>query len=398
MVNLIIFTYKPEIFLMFSIILLLSYKFWFKNKCNNLHSCIFLIYSLVSLISTLILVFNTGFKTMHFTFFVLNLKIYFIKIIVLLISISCLILFRSSLIKSETDCLEYFIFYLFTTLMILITIMVNYFYLSFIALELLTLCFYILSSFNFNNFGFLVFRLFPYRKLFSISYLVLISGLVLIEFYNYSINLFTNNIVNDHLNWLNYKEYILICGIILILLSLFIKMIVFHNPTYFIYYQKTPLITIIYMHLIPKIIFFYVIVDFIYNNDYFKCHTYYINILFICLAVACLIISIGMRRLFLKHSLEYISLVNSGYLLLCCTPLTFSSLKFCTYFLFIYILTIFFYGSILVFFDNNNYPGKRLSFDTILSGIEKTDYCSIILSIFFFFYFRFTAYSERLSV
>jgi len=397
MVNLIISTYKPEIFLMFSIIPLLSYKIWFKNQFNNLHSCIFLIYSVVSLTFALILVFSIGSKIIQFTFLVLNVKIYFIKIIVLLISISCLILFRSSLIESETDCLEYFIFYIFTTLMILITIMVNYFYLSLITLEFLALCFYILSSFNFNNFGFLVFRLFPYRKLFNISYLILILGIVLIEFYNYSINLFQNNILSDYLNWANYKEYILICGVMLILLSLLIKMIVFHNPTYFIYYQKTPLITIIYMHLIPKIVFFYVVVDLIYTNDYFKCHIYYINNLLICLALVCLIISIGMRRLFLKHSLEYISLVNSGYLLLCCTPLTFSSLKFCIYFLFFYILTIFFYGSILIFFDRKNYPGKRVSFDIILSRIEKKDYCSIILSIFFF-YFRFTTYSEGLSV
>jgi len=379
MVNLIISIYKPEIFLMFSIILLVSYKIWFKNRFNNLHSYIFLIYSLVSLIFALILVLISGFKTIYFTVFVLNLKIYFIKTVTLLISISCLILFRSSLIKSETDCLEYFIFYIFTTLMTLIAIMVNYFYLSLIALEFLTFCFYILSSFNFNNFGFLVFRLFPYRKLFNISYLALILGIVLIEFYNYSINLVINNVVG------NYKEYILICGIGLILLSLFIKMIVFHTPTYYIYYQKTPLITIVYMHLIPKIIFFYAVVDLIYTNDYFKFHIHYINTLFICLSLVCLIISIGMRRLFLKHSLEYISLVNSGYLLLCCTPLTFISLKFCTYYLFVYILTIFFYGSILTFFDTKNYFEKRVSFDTILSEIEKKDYCSIILSIFFFF-------------
>ena len=383
--NLIIVIFKPEIFLVISIIMLLNYKFWFKEQFNNMYPLIFLIYSIISLIITLILVINVGFESVYFTIFVLNLKIYFIKIIILLISISCLILFRNCLIHSETNCLEYFIFYIFTTLIALIAIMFNHFYLSFIALEFLTLCFYILSSFNYNNFGFLLFRLFPYRKLFNISSLVLVLGIFLIEFHNYFVNLFINNRVSSYFNWVDYKEYILICGIILILLSLFIKMIVFHTPTYFIYYQKTPLITIIYMHLIPKIIFFYVIADLIYTNYYFKEYTYYINVLVICLALVCLIISIGMRRLFLKHILEYISLVNSGYLLLCFTPLTFDSLKFCIYFLFVYILVIFFYGGVVLFFDIQEYPGKRISFDTILVGIENKDYCSIVLSTLLFF-------------
>ena len=95
MINLIIVIFKPEIFLVISIIILLNYRFWFKEQFNNMYPLIFLIYSIISLIITLILVINVGFESVYFTIFVLNLKIYFIKIVILLISISCLILFRN---------------------------------------------------------------------------------------------------------------------------------------------------------------------------------------------------------------------------------------------------------------------------------------------------------------
>jgi NADH:ubiquinone oxidoreductase subunit 2 (subunit N) len=96
-----------------------------------------------------------------------------------------------------------------------------------------------------------------------------------------------------------------------------------------------------------------------------------------------------MRRLFLKHPLEYLSLVNSGYLILCLTPLTLKSLNYCIIFLSFYILVIFFYGGIVLFFDNQEFPGKRVSFDFILSDIKKKDIHTVILSNFFFFFLGF---------
>ena len=78
--------------------------------------------------------------------------------------------------------------------------------------------------------------------------------------------------------------------------------------------------------------------------------------------------------------------MNSGYLLLCLTPLTFNSLNYCIYFILFYVLTIFLYGGILLFFDDKQYPGLRISFDTILNDIDKKDYYSIIISILIFFF------------
>ena len=260
----------------------------------------------------------------------------------------------------------------------------------FLLLELVTFCFYILSSFNFNNFGFLVFRFIPRRILLYISALVSFIGLFFFKGYLYLNMLNLNNVSACYLSYifiLKKQEYILILGIILITISLLLKIVIFHSPTSFIYYKKTPLITIIYMHLVPKILFFFLFSELVLSNSYFIYHGEYIHLVILCTSLVCLIISIGMRRLFLKHFLEYLSLVNSGYLLLCFTPLHLNSLIFCIYFLWFYTLIIFTYGSICSFFDDKNYPGRRVSFDTILIYIGKKNPYSIITLILIFFIF-----------
>ena len=382
----------PEIFLSISILILILYKVFSVEKLSQSYTYLFLLYSIFCILITIFLVIGTDYSTFYYDYFYINYKIVFIQITILLISLFCLLLFYKSLIKSRTNCLSYFIFYLFTLLVCLITITVNptKVVFLFLLLELVTLCFYILSSFNFNNFGFLVFRFIPWRRLLYVSALASFIGLFFFKGHLYLNILNLNNVSNCYLSYifiLKKQEYILIFGIILVTISLLLKIVVFHSPTSFIYYKKTPLITIIYMHLVPKIFFFFFFSELVFSNSYFISHGKYIHLVVLCASLVCLIISIGMRRLFLKHFLEYLSLVNSGYLLLCFTPLHFNSLIFCIYFLWFYTLIIFTYGGICLFFDDKNYPGRRVSFDTILIDIGKKDHYSIIILILIFFIF-----------
>ena len=385
------FIFLPEIFLSISILILILYKVFFVEKFSQFYTFIFLVYSGSCLLITIFLVILTGDSTFCYDYFCINYKISFIQITILTISLFCLVLFRRSLTKSRTNCLSYFILYLFTILVCLITIMVNFtnIVFLFLLLEFVTFCFYILSSFNFNNFGFLVFRFIPWRKLLNISALFSFSGLFFFQGYIYLNNLDLNKVLDYYLSYifvLKKQEYFLISGIILISISLVLKIVVFHSPTSFIYYKKTPLITVIFMHLVPKIFYFYFFSELVLSNSYFIFYGYYIHLVVLCIGLVCLIISIGMRRLFLKHFLEYLSLVNSGYLLLCFIPLNLNSLIFCIYFLWFYVVLLFIYGGICLFFDEINYPGYRISFDTILTDIgNKKDYYSIIILILIFF-------------
>ena len=386
--------FAPEIFLLMCILLLIIYKCLFKEQFSYVYSIFFLAYSVIALsivIYFLIQILSLGCTHDTVTnFFVINSKVCVVKIVIIAISIICLLFFRYSLTNSQTSCLGYFIFYLITVLICLIALSINLSNLTFLFMvsELIIICFYILSSFNFNNFGYLLFRFIHKRKL---LYFSSVSSLLGLFFFQSHSQLESLALINDFKN-LNYlfsilllhKQYLLIISVILLLISLISKMVIFHSPTHYIYYQKTPIITIIFMHLIPKILFFYLIIELIFTNYYFIICKYYINLVLLILSISCLIISIGMRRLFLKHYMEYISLVNSGYLLLCLSPLTFTSLKCCIYLLLYYVFIILFYGGIFSFFDNIENPGKRISFDIIFFEIEKKDYLSIILSIFLF--------------
>ena len=145
--------------------------------------------------------------------------------------------------------------------------------------ELIIICFYILSSFNFNNFGYLLFRFIHKRKLLYFSSVSSFLGLFFFQGYS---QLESLALLNDFKN-LNYffsilllhKQYSLIVSVVFLLISLIFKMIIFHSPTHYIYYQKTPIITIIFMHLIPKILFFYLIIELIFTNYYFIICKYY---------------------------------------------------------------------------------------------------------------------------
>ena len=406
MLDFFIFKYfLVEIFLFFCIIVLVFYKFSFKERFTHEYSIVFLLYSIFSLLIAvylLNLISNLSIPLIeesYKSFFVINQKVIFMKYNVLFIAISCLILFRDSLNKSRTNCLEYFIFYLFTILVCLFVLMVNlvnvlYFLSSLLFLEFLGFCFYILSSFNYTNGGFLVFRFIYKRKLFLISTVFSLLGIIFFKIYyfilGYSVTLIKGTIYYDYFytSFVGiYYPFFSFIGIFFLIISLFIKMVVYYSPTEFIYYQKTPVISIIFMHLIPKIIFFYFMVELILNNSLFHIWEEYISVLILSLSFICLVISIGMRRLFLKHFLEYLALVNSGYLLLGFISLNSKSLFYCLIFCYFYIFVIWLYGGVVLFFDNQVNPGIRISLDSMLFEIEKRDYYSIIGSMVVFLFF-----------
>lgn len=389
-----IYKLLPEICLFTSILFLLIYNYSFGEQFKHIYSIFCFLYCIISLLTALIFLVFTN-KFCLFTnskddFILFTSKIYFIKIFILIISIICLILFRYSLTeKSETSCLSYFIWYLISIFVCLIIVSINSSYINclFFSFEILSVFFYILSSFNYNNFAYLKFRPLQPRKFFYLSFFLSLIGLFLFEIHFYIWSLSKQIEVSNYILILSkYNQYVLILSILFLILSLLFKLIIYYFPTYYIYYQKTPLITIMYMHLIPKIIFLYFVIELTFTNFYFIIFKSYLSLLIISISLTCLVIGIGMRRLFLKHFLENLALVNTGYLLLCLTPLTFQSLHYCVKFYYYYIFIILLYGGIASFFDNKLNPGKRISFDTIFADIEQKDYMTIssFLIIFLF--------------
>merc|ERR1712146_762727 len=139
----------------------------------------------------------------------------FIQSTILFISLTCLILFRRSLTKSRTNCLKYFIFYLFTVLVCLLTTLANI-----------------------NNlfFLFLIFEFVPKNKLFYSSLILSFTGLLLIKS-----QVFLNIILNRypvHIFLLQEKDCFITIGTILISISLLLKIVLLYSPTNFIFIKK----------------------------------------------------------------------------------------------------------------------------------------------------------------
>lgn len=140
------------------------------------------------------------------------------------------------------------------------------------------------------------------------------------------------------------------------------------------------------MHLIPKIIYFYFLTELILMNNLFINFKEYISILILLLSFICLVISIGLRKLFSKYFLEYLYLVNLGYLFLCFLPLNQKSLDFCTSFIYFYIIILLFYGTLLTFSDKFSYRNNKISFNYTSVKIDlNNNYFSFFFFIIFIF-------------
>ena len=385
----------PEIFLVICILIIGSYLYIFSEKFDNYSWC-FLLVTILILIFLIFLInhiyFFTKFPiTLFDNFILINYQVYCTQVSILYISIFCLVLYRRILIRSVTNCLKYFFIYLLTTLVSLFLIMINIscLYSLFILIEVLSICFYLLGSFNYTIKGYLIFRFLPKKKVLIFSGILGLIGIFFVEIQSYLdyIYIFEYSIFwQYYLILLKQGQSVYKIGFLLILINLLFKFLVFYGPTHRIYYEKTPTISIVYMHLIPKII----LVDLIFKlvfSDFFIYNIANFNLILISLGLFCLVISIGMRRAFLKNYMEYLALIHSGYFLLCLAPLTYNSIYLSIYYLFFYVLLILGYGGILLYYDVDFRGGHKISFDTIYCEQEYKDYCTIIIPLIVFFFF-----------
>ena len=384
----------PEILLVIYLLMIIIYTYYFPKKFNKCSwgflLVTILILSLVIFLINHIYFFNKFPMTFFDNFILINYQCYCVQISILYISIFCLVLYRRVLTCNKTNCSRYYAIYIFTTLVCLFVIMINisYLYILLISMEGLSICFYLLASFNHTIRGYLMFRFLPKKKVLIFSSILGLVGIFLLEMQSYLdyIYILESSIYCQYfLILLKKGQYLYKGGFLLIFINLLLKFIVFYGPTHRIYYEKTPTITIIYMHLIPKIITLHLVFKLIFS-DFFILNMSNCNLILICTGLFCLVISIGMRRVFLKNYMEYLSLVNSGYCLLCLAPLTYNSIYLSIYFIFFYVLLMLGYGGILLYYDIDFPGGHKISFDKIYREQKYEDLCTIVIPLILFFF------------
>jgi NADH-quinone oxidoreductase subunit N len=308
--------------------------------------------------------------------FILLIQIYIIIMSVLLLIISLNYININKFIN-----FEFIILILFSIFGLFILVISNDLSLLYLSLELQSICFYILTSFNKNN-PYSIESGLKYFILGSFSSIILLFGISIL--YGYSgllslseINLFISAI-NIYYN--KYEIYLIYISLILIIISILFKLYAapFHFWISDIYQGSLTLLTT-YFSIIPTIPIFFILnklLIYIFNNFY---------IIYIPLIIFSIINSIFLGTLGalyqkkIKRILAYSSITTTGYLLISFineNPLILYNIYF---YIFSYSLSIF---SVFIFFMNlflnkNKFYVEQIS--TLNGYVQINKYNSYIL-------------------
>lgn len=307
--------------------------------------------------------------------------IFVIQICIIIISILLLIISSNYIHLNKFINFEFIILILFSLFGLFILIISNDLSLLYLSLELQSICFYILTSFNRNN-PYSIESGLKYFILGSFSSIILLFGISIL--YGYSgllslseINLFMNAI---NIYYYKYDIYLIYISLILMIISILFKLYAapFHFWISDIYQGSLTIITM-YFSTIPIIPIFFILNKLlinIFNNFY----SVYIPLIMFSIINSIFLGTLGaLYQKKIKRLLAYSSITTTGYILIPFineNPLILYNIYF---YIFSYILSIF---SIFIFFINIFLNKNKFYIEQIssLNGyIEINKYNSYIL-------------------
>lgn len=386
----------PELFLLSATLVLLIYGIYIKKDVYN-YSLVnkFTNYSIIILAITSFLVsvsFGLSGRLLYENLLVLDFSSTLIKLFCLIVSILCLLLSKGAVDKSSSACFEYFVLYLFIVFGTMFFISSVDLFVTFLALEIQSLCLYALVTLNRGS-GYGVEAGMKFFVLGATSSIILIYGASMLYGATGSVNLF--HIYNVFLYhkmdlWgtievgshgpalLNVK---LILGVLFVFIGLFFKITIvpFHMWAPDVY-EGAPISIVMFMSTVPKIAVTFILCKlggFFFSNCYF-----YWKPLFIIAGLSSVFIGtlMAVRQFKVKRFIAYSSIAHMGFMILFISAFSFISLQYCIFYLFVYIFTILNLWGIVVILENNF--GQSLDSFYDWGGIRDTErYLSIIIAI-----------------
>ena len=390
MLNTIFFTdllfLLPEIFFIFSIIVILIYSIFISNKYTLLNNKKYNTPIITSIITNLII----------FTFIILiilislnlnNFKILFTgqftityytqigKLLILGIAILCLLTFNAYLKDNKINNYEYLILIQISILSICLLLNTNDLLHYYIIIELQSLCFYTITALKKNNI---------YASEAGLKYFILgsvISGLLLLgiallygmtgltNFYELSLFLMT----------MKYNKLI-IFSFVLIYVSLLFKLtVVPFNVWAPDVYEGTPSIITLFFNSVPKLSLIVILIKFL--------RIVFLNLIEIwqILMIINIILSLVIatfntfKQYKIKRFLIFSSMTHIGYILLGITTGTIEGIQSIFVYFIIYIISILNIWSIYIYFNNKI---KYLSDLSYIYKYNKTLGFSFIITMF----------------
>lgn len=318
-----------EIYLLFVVIILLIFCVFITNTANTLNKKYYVINNslLNLLVFSLVFMFLLNYNNLHIYYLLFNnyyvnneFVFYFINI-VLLLSILFLFLFKQYLIDKPLFDYEFLIVLFLTFYSMFLILHANDFLLLYLAIELQSLCFYVLvsskqvSSFS-TEAGLKYFILGSFSSgllLFGISLIYGFSGLLNFE----ELSIFSYSLSFNTLADLTYISFIkngFILGILFVTIALLFKLgvVPFHMWVPDVY-EGAPTIITAFLSLIPKLVLIFVFIK-LYYGVFFYFFSYW-NYVFTFVALLSVILGsiAALYQIKIKRLLTYSMITNSGF-------------------------------------------------------------------------------------
>ena len=349
----------PEIFFIFSIIIILVYSIFISNKyvlLNNKKYNTPIITSIVNNLAIyfffiLIILYYLNLNNTKYLFigqFTINYYTQIGKILILIIAILCLLTFNSYLKDNKINSYEYLILIQISILSVCLLLNTNDFLHYYVIIELQSLCFYTITALKKNNI---------YSSEAGLKYFILgsvISGLLLLgiallygmtgltNFYELSLFLMT----------MKYNKLI-IFSFVLIYVSLLFKLtVVPFNVWAPDVYEGTPSIITLFFNSVPKLSLIVILIKFL--------RIVFLNLIEIwqILMIINIILSLVIatfntfKQYKIKRFLIFSSMTHIGYILLGVATGTIEGIQSTIIYFIIYVISILNIWGTYIYFNN----------------------------------------------
>ena len=376
----------PEIFFIFSIIIILVYSIFISNKyilLNNKKYNTPIITSIVNNLAIyffliLIILYYLNLDNTKYLFigqFTINYYTQIGKILILTIAILCLLTFNSYLKDNKINSYEYLILIQISILSVCLLLNTNDFLHYYVIIELQSLCFYTITALKKNNI---------YSSEAGLKYFILgsvISGLLLLgiallygmtgltNFYELSLFLMT----------LKYNKLI-VFSFILIYVSLLFKLtVVPFNVWAPDVYEGTPSVITLFFNSVPKLSLIVILIKFL--RIVFLNFIEIWQILMIVNIILSLVIATfnTFKQYKIKRFLIFSSMTHIGYILLGVATGTIEGIQSTIIYFIIYVVSILNIWGTYIYFNNKI---KYISDLSYIFKYNKTLGLTFIITMF----------------
>lgn len=376
----------PELFFIFSIIIILVYSIFISNKYTLLNNKKYNTPIITSIVNNLI-IFSFVILIILYYLNLNNFRILFLgqytiayytqlgKILILFIAILCSLTFNNYLKNNQINNYEYLILIQISILSICLLLNTNDLLHYYIVIELQSLCFYAITALKKHNI---------YSSEAGLKYFILgsvISGLLLLGIaLLYGMTGLTN--LKELSIFLLTTQYnkLIIFSFILIYVSLLFKLtVVPFNVWAPDVYEGTPSIITLFFNSVPKFSLLVILIKFLDIVFYNFIEIW--QILMIINIILSLVVATfnAFKQYKIKRFLIFSSMTHIGYILLGITTSTIEGIQSIFVYFIIYVISILNIWSIYIYFNNKI---KYLSDLSYIYKYNKTLGMSFIITMF----------------